>query len=89
MAGYPQFTVYTLEFCPNCDLLKAYLAEKGYPYEEQDMSSAESLTEMRVNGVFVNEAPVLRLGDDFYTSSDLFEDGHVRGELVDGLASGE
>ncbi|TAJ44935.1 glutaredoxin family protein [Methanofollis fontis] len=89
MADQTHFIVYTLEFCPNCELLKEYLKEKGYRYEEADMSSAESLTEMRMNGVFVNEAPVLRWGDDFYTSADLFEDGRVRGEVVDGIAAGE
>jgi len=89
MAENLHFIVYTLEFCPNCERLKACLTAKGYPYEEQDMSSAESLTEMRVNGVFVNEAPVLRLGDDFYTSADLFAGGSVLEDIIDGIAAGE
>ena len=52
-----QLIVYTLEHCPNCELLKSFLKTGGFPYVERDLSSAESLTELRVNGVFVNEAP--------------------------------
>ncbi|WP_342769654.1 hypothetical protein [Methanospirillum lacunae] len=36
------------------------------------MSSAASLTELRVNGVFVQEAPVLQMGKKFLTSKELF-----------------
>lgn len=89
MAKDLHFIVYTLEFCPNCELLKACLTAKGLSYEEQDMSTAENLTELRVNGVFVNEAPVLRLGDDFYTSADLFAGGRVLEDVIDGIAAGE
>lgn len=89
MAEDLHFIVYTLEFCPNCERLKACLTAKGLSYEEQDMSTAESLTELRVNGVFVNEAPVLRLGDDFYTSADLFAAGSVLEDIIDGIAAGE
>jgi hypothetical protein len=42
------------------------------------MSSAESLTELRVNGVFAMEAPVLRSGDLFLTTAELFAKGKVR-----------
>ncbi|HOJ95558.1 MAG TPA: glutaredoxin family protein, partial [Methanospirillum sp.] len=33
---------------------------------------ARALTELRVNGVFVQEAPVLQVGKTFLTSKDLF-----------------
>ena len=89
MTTNPSLIVYTLEFCPHCDLLKAYLKEKGAPYSEEDMSSAESLTELRVNGVFVNEAPVLRKGDSFLTTYDLFSQGKVNTKAVDDLLLGD
>ena len=84
----PQLIVYTLELCPNCDLLKGFLKKNGIAYSERDLSTAESLTELRVNGVFVNEAPVLQKGEDFYTSADLFpagklDDGHIT-KLISG-----
>lgn len=80
--------VYRLEFCPNCELLKAYLNERGAVFAEEDMSSAESLTELRVNGVFASEAPVLRKGDVFLTSAELFRGGAVDAAAVDALLDG-
>lgn len=85
----PQLIVYTLEHCPNCELLKDFLKKSGLNYSERDLSSAESLTELRVNGVFVNEAPVLRKSDDFYTSADLFPAGKLDTEHITRLLSGE
>ena len=60
-----QLILYTLEFCPNCDMLKGFLKKGGYTFIERDLSTAESLTELRLNGVFVNEAPVLQKNTDF------------------------
>ncbi len=80
--------VYTLEFCPNCDLLKAYLKERGVRFTEEDMSSAGALTELRINGVFVSEAPVLRKGNVFLTSTELFLGGAVNRDAVDSLLAG-
>lgn len=80
-----QFIVYTLEFCPNCEILKNFLASRGASFVECDMASAEALTELRINGVFVQEAPVLQKGDAFYTSADLFTGGALREDLVAGL----
>nr|WP_292394886.1 glutaredoxin family protein [Methanoculleus sp. UBA303] len=77
-----QFIVYTLEFCPNCEILKEFLASRGVPFVECDMASAEALTELRMNGIFVQEAPVLQKGDAFYTSADLFAGGAFREDLV-------
>jgi glutaredoxin len=80
--------VYRLEFCPNCELLKTYLNERGTAYAEEDMSTAAALTELRVNGVFASEAPVLRNGDTFLTSADLFSGGAVDRAAVDALLDG-
>ncbi|MDD1661664.1 MAG: glutaredoxin family protein [Methanomicrobiales archaeon] len=81
-------TVYTLENCPNCELLKDFLGRKGIKFHEEDMSSAASLTELRVNGVFAMEAPVLRRGDTFLTTLDLFSGGKVKEDSVGRLAGG-
>ncbi len=82
MAARPPLIIYTLENCPNCELLKSYLDGLGVSYKEEDMSSAASLTELRVNGIFVEEAPVLRKNQVFLTSRDLFSAGKVRAEAI-------
>ena len=89
MPKNPQLIVYTLEHCPNCELLKEFLKKQGYAYSERDLSTAESLTELRVNGVFVNEAPVFQKGEDFYTSADLFPSGKLDGEHLKSIVSGD
>ena len=78
MSEKPTLIVYTLENCPNCEMLKDYLGSRKVPFLEKDMSSAESLTDLRVNGCFAMEAPVLRKDDLFLTSTELFAGGKVR-----------
>jgi glutaredoxin len=85
----PQLIVYTLEHCPNCELLKGFLKKGGYMFTERDLSTAESLTELRVNGVFVNEAPVFQKDEDFYTSADLFPTGKLDADHLTKIISGE
>ena len=80
--------VYSLEMCPHCEMLKKFLKAKGYGYSEKDLSTAEALTELRVNGVFVNEAPVLQRGEDFYTSDDLFPAGSLDEKKLGAILSG-
>lgn len=89
MSKKSQLIVYTLEYCPNCDSLKGFLTKGGYTYIERDLSTAESLTELRINGVFVNEAPVLQKDSDFYTSADLFPAGKLDGDHLSKVISGE
>jgi glutaredoxin len=89
MSAAPQLIIYTLEHCPNCELLKTYLKEKEAAFVEEDMSTAESLTELRLNGVFVNEAPVLRKDEIFLTSRELLHAGEVNEKNVSLLLSGD
>ena len=85
----PQLIVYTLEHCPNCDQLKEFLKKNDQKYSERDLSTAESLTELRINSVFVNEAPVLQRGEVFYTSADLFPHGKLDENHIIRLISGD
>jgi glutaredoxin len=80
-----KINVYTLENCPNCELLKEYLDAAGIGYTIRNMMEAEALTELRINGVFVREAPVLQVGTTFLVSKDLFGAEGVREEVVDSL----
>ena len=88
MADTPNLVIYTLEYCPNCELLKEYLTRNNLSFDEKDMSTAESLTELRIHGVFVNEAPVIRGAGGFLTSGDLFSSGVLREDLVQKLSEG-
>ena len=65
-------TVYSTQSCPRCEQLKAALTKAGVPFDNQDMSTPEALTELRINGVFTLSAPVLQAEDRFFTVEELF-----------------
>ncbi|MBP2030191.1 glutaredoxin [Methanohalophilus levihalophilus] len=81
----PDITVYTTQTCPRCVRLKKLLGENNIVYNEADMSTPESLTELRINGVFTNEAPVLQIDDTFLTGDDLFSGNDVNTEAFGDL----
>jgi glutaredoxin len=89
ITGNSPVTVYTLEDCPHCEILKEYLQENNIAYREEDMGSAGPLTELRIHGVFVREAPVLRIGDTFLTSADLFTRDDIKKDALAGILSGD
>lgn len=69
--------VYTTQTCPKCEQLKKVLKSNNVSFDVADMSTAESLTELRVNGVFTVTAPVLQIGDDFLEYEALFNGDEV------------
>lgn len=83
------FIIYILETCPNCEILKEHLDAEGAAYRTRDMMSAEALTELRINGVFVREAPVLQKEGTFLTSADLFSGGVLNRNLISSLIKGD
>ena len=75
-------TVYSLEYCPNCSLLKTALTGMHVEYKELDMAGAEGITELRVNGCWAMEAPVLQVDDEFYESGSLFQSGALNARIL-------
>ncbi|MDI6888823.1 MAG: glutaredoxin family protein [Methanocellales archaeon] len=69
--------VYITERCPRCERLKRSLESDGVHYKEVDMTTPAALAELRANGVFTTSAPVLKIGERFLTSKELF--GEKRG----------
>jgi len=68
--------IYSTSNCPNCRVLKQYLKKNNVQFKEVDMATPAALTELRMNGVFTSAAPVLQIGDKFYTFKDIFsQDG--------------
>ena len=65
-----------------CKLLKEYFNQNGISYGEADMGSPESLTELAMNNIFTNTAPVLRIGDAFLTHKDLFSGTEINEDAI-------
>jgi len=81
--------VYSLEDCSQCEALKSFLRREGYSFTEEDMGSAAALTDLRMNGIFTMEAPVLRKGERFLTTDDLFTAGKLREDIIRTLQEGD
>ncbi|GAA5262063.1 glutaredoxin domain-containing protein [Methanocalculus sp.] len=77
MSDVHEIIVYSLEVCPNCEILKQYLQDNAIPFMERSLEDPEALTDLRMNGIFVMEAPVLQVGDEYLTSQEIFENGAV------------
>ena len=73
-----KYTVYSTKACPKCEQLKKALASSDIHFETIDMATPEALTELRINGVFTLSAPVLQVGDSFYTTDDLFDGEKIK-----------
>ena len=80
-----EIRVYTTKLCLDCKKVKEFLAAEGEAFEEVDISTAEALTELRLNGVFTLVAPVLQIGSVFVTHNDLFINGALRKERIKDL----
>ncbi|WOF16189.1 glutaredoxin family protein [Methanoplanus sp. FWC-SCC4] len=89
MSDNLKIVVYSLENCPNCELLKSFLKQNGFEYQELDLADPANMTELRLNNVFVREAPVLQVEDKFLVSADLFSGGAVITDNVLPLCKGE
>lgn len=82
MKGLSKIIIYTTEVCPKCKMLKGFFNARNVAYEEMDMSAPEALTELAVNNIFTNVAPVLQINDKFLTHKEIFEGAAVKEEQI-------
>ncbi len=79
--------VYSTKSCPNCKILKQLLEKENVQYKEMNMASPEGLTELRMNSVFIMAAPVLQIGNKFYTTKELCKSDMIDQNIVMHLIS--
>ncbi len=76
-------SIYSTSNCPNCRVLKQLLDKKNINYKEVDMATPSALTELRMNGVFTMAAPVLQIGNKFYTYKEMFSQDRIDNSKLD------
>ncbi|MCD6202914.1 MAG: glutaredoxin family protein [Methanophagales archaeon] len=81
--------VYSTKVCPHCKQVKDFLAAAGVEYEDVDITSAEALTELRMNGVFTLITPVLQVGSTFITHDELFDGEDLNVEKLKEIVEGK
>ena len=69
--------VYSLNVCPNCNLLKDALSSDSIKFKEEDMESTDSRTRLLMHSVFTAVAPVLEVDGQFYKYPELFPNGEL------------
>ncbi|WP_292378358.1 glutaredoxin family protein [Methanosarcina sp. UBA289] len=83
-----EIKLYTTEVCPKCRKLKTFLQAQGITFQVIDMQSPEGQTELKFNGIFTLEAPVLQVGEEFYLSKQLFKGNELSEETKSRLMMG-
>ena len=84
----PDISIYSTSNCPNCRVLKQSIEKMNLEFKEFDMSTPESLTELRMNGVFTMAAPVLQVSNRFYTYEQLFTQDGIDKKKLESIISG-
>lgn len=82
-----ELIVYSTEKHLQCEELKEVLKEAGASYHEVDIRNPEAIRELRNNGCFALEPPVLQVvhasrSRTFFKNDDLFWDGQLIREAV-------
>lgn len=82
-----ELIVYSTEKHLQCEELKEALKEAGARYHEVDIRNPEAIRELRNNGCFALEPPVLQVvhasrSRTFFKNDDLFWDGQLIREAV-------
>ena len=58
--------LYTLPNCKNCEKIKIILKQKGIKFKEYTLN-AESLADLRYDGIFSLTAPIVKIKNTYYT----------------------
>lgn len=65
-------TVYKTQSCPRCRLLMQWLDDHSIPFQTKSLESPEVITDLRLEGCFQMEAPILQIGETYYSAGWLF-----------------
>ena len=75
-------TIYTTKICPRCTVLKAVLAMNDIAFDEADLEDPANITELRINGVHVLEAPILEYRGEYFYGNAITTDGYLDKDKV-------
>ena len=81
-----EIIVHSLPVCPNCERLKTFLKDNGLEYTERSLEDPEVVVDILYeSGIHAQEAPVLCIDNNYYTSSRIFQAGVVDLSLFTGM----
>ena len=78
-----EIIVFRLETCPNCDRLEELLRTAGIEFNEVDLQDLRhpEVINMRMAGIFPQEAPVLKISSCYVQSKSIFDKNELSGTV--------
>jgi hypothetical protein len=75
--------VFCLDASEDSNYLKQELWDNNIAFEEIYLGSTRAIHDLRNSGLSQARAPVLKVGDRFYTGNDLFPGGIIDSSFID------
>jgi len=81
--------VFRLELCPMCELLIKQLNQLDIVPIVKDMQNSESMAELLVDGVYTQNAPVLKIDDEYFYDNMIFDNDTLKNNIIKILKKGD
>ena len=79
----PNVILYKTDKCHRCYELQGFLIENRIPFLTKDLQDPAVLTDLRTEGIFCMEAPMLQLGHEYLDPMHLFkQNGSIDSEAI-------
>ena len=78
-----EIIVYRLETCPMCELLIEQLNQLNISAIIKDMQDSESMAELLVNDVYTQNAPVLKINDEYFYDKMIFDGNKLKTNILE------
>jgi len=79
--------VYTSSGCPKCSMLKNWLKNRGFEFEEKTLDT-EVVANLVMKNIVVLSAPILEVEGTFYAPDQLFDGDRVLAAQLFGRLEG-
>jgi glutaredoxin len=82
--------IFTLPDCPKCNILKNKMRSLGVSFEESSMEDPETKTDLLMNEIYTNVAPVLFIDDRYYMHDQIFDkrdDNNISRAIIEKIKS--
>lgn len=76
-------TIYTIDNCEKCLVLKDYLKFIGIPYNEVKFTTLNTMSDILKGKLYVVNAPVISINETYYDEPCLFEGDIIRYDLAE------
>ena len=77
-----QAILYSVPDCPRCHQVAVWLLAHGIVFQNRNLANSNVLTDLRLDGEFSLQAPILKIGGIYHPSGWLFDGDRLREEKL-------